>query len=66
MKGLGERLIDLRKEKGVSQATLAKALAVSFGIVCYWETNKSEPTASNILKLCDYYKVSADYLLGLE
>ena len=66
MKGLGERFIDLRKEKGVSQATLAKALGVSFGIVCYWETNKSEPTASNILKLCDYYKVSADYLLGLE
>ena len=54
----------LRKEKNISQAVLAKQLDVSFAVVCYWETDRSEPTAPNLLKLADYFDVSADYLLG--
>ena len=66
MKIFSERLYKLRKERGLSQSTVAKAIGVSLGIVCYWETNKSEPTASNIVKLARYFSVSADYLLGLS
>lgn len=66
MKIFSERLIELRKERGLSQATIAKDLGVSLGIVCYWEKNKSEPTAPNIAKLAHYFNVTADYLLGLE
>ena len=66
MKIFSERLCKLRKERGLSQYTVAKAIGVSLGIVCYWETNKSEPTASNIVKLARYFSVSADYLLGLS
>lgn len=66
MKIFSERLCKLRKERGLSQSTVAKAIGVSLGIVCYWETNKSEPTASNIVKLPRYFSVSADYLLGLS
>ncbi|MGN0823005.1 MAG: helix-turn-helix domain-containing protein [Candidatus Gallimonas sp.] len=65
MKILSERLIELRKERGLSQATVAKDLGVSLGIVCYWEKNKSDPTASNVAKIARYYNVSSDYLLGL-
>ena len=65
MKIFFERLIQLRKERGLSQATVAKDLNVSLGIICYWETNKSDPTASNIAKLARYFNVSSDYLLGL-
>ena len=65
MKAFSERLTKLRKEKGLSQATLAKALGVSLSIICYWETNKSDPTATNIAKAATYFNVSADYLLGL-
>ena len=64
MKIFGERLLELRKEKGVSQAKLAKDLGVSFSVVCYWETNRSEPTAPNLVKLADYFGVSVDFLLG--
>ena len=64
MKIFGERLKELRIEKNVSQATLAKALEVSSGIVCLWEIDKSEPTAPNVRKVADYFDVSADYLLG--
>jgi transcriptional regulator with XRE-family HTH domain len=66
MKVFSERLMELRKEKGLSQATVAKDLGVSLGIVCYWETNKSDPTASNIAKVARYLNVTSDYLLGLS
>ena len=65
MKIFAERLMEMRKERGLSQATVARDLGVSLGIVCYWETNKSDPTASNIAKVARYFNVSSDYLLGL-
>ena len=64
MKVFAERFLELRKEKGVSQATLAKALDVSFSVVCYWETDRSEPTAPNLVKIADFFDVTVDYLLG--
>ena len=64
MKIFAERLLELRREKGISQATLAKSVEVSYAVVCYWETNRSEPTAPNLVKLADFFDVSIDYLLG--
>ena len=65
MKIFSERLLELRKERGLSQATIARDLSVSLGIVCYWERNKSDPTASNIAKHARYFNVTSDYLRGL-
>ena len=65
MKIFSERLLELRRERGLSQATVARDLSVSLGIVCYWEKNKSDPTASNIAKLARYFNVTGDFLLGL-
>ena len=59
-----ERLLELRKEKEMSQAALATQLNVSFAVVCYWETDRSEPTAPNLVKIADFFDVSVDYLLG--
>lgn len=64
MKVFAERLLELRKEEQMSQAALAKKLNVSYSVVCYWETNRSEPTAPNLVKLADFFEVSVDYLLG--
>lgn len=64
MKIFADRLKDLRSEKGISQAQLAKTLGVSYGIVCYWETDRSEPTAPNLVKIADFFGVTVDYLLG--
>ncbi len=66
MKVFGKKLLELRKEKNISQAKLAKALGVSFAVVCYWETDRSEPTAINIVKIAKYFNTTSDYLLGLE
>ena len=64
MKVFGERLLELRKERNISQANLAKLLGVSSGIVCLWETDRSEPTALNIVKIAEFFNVTTDFLLG--
>ena len=66
MKVFAERLTQLRKSRGLSQATLAKDISVSLVIICYWETGKSDPTAPKIVKVAKYFNVTADYLLGLS
>ena len=33
-------------------------------IICYRETDRSEPSAPNLVKLADFFDVSVDYLLG--
>ena len=60
-----ERLKELRAEKGVSQMTLAKALGLSQSAVAKWELGKTEPTASALVALSEYFGESVDYLLGI-
>lgn len=61
-----ERLKELRIEKGLSQAQLAKATGLSCTALCYWETEKRIPSALAIITLAKYFEVTADYLLGLS
>lgn len=64
MQTLGQRLKQLRKSKGVSMKTIEKATGVSLNAYSYYENDRAEPTASRIVWLCDYFGVTADYLLG--
>ena len=64
--GFGERLRDLRIEKNVGQVELATSLGVSKGIISLWENGLREPKLSNLIALSKYFKVSIDYLAGLE
>ena len=61
-----ERLKELRETKGISQMELAKNLKMSQSAIAKWEKEKTEPTASAIILLSQYFGVSSDYLLGLE
>lgn len=61
-----EILKTLRIEKGISQRQLACDLQISIGLISYYETGKAEPTLTNIIKLANYFKISTDFLLGLE
>lgn len=65
---LPERLKELRLEKGLSQMQLAKELngLISASSIGFWELNKRKPTSDAIIILAVYFKVSTDYLLGLE
>ena len=53
----------LRNEKKLSQPELAKELGVSKGMISFWENEKYEPTASNIIIVAKFFKVSIDDLL---
>lgn len=61
---IGARIKELREEERLSQYKLAKIIGVSQKAIDYWERGINEPKASYIIKLADYFGVSADYLLG--
>ncbi len=62
---IGERLADVRKDYGDTQAVLAKRLGVSLPTVRAWEQEKSSPSHEMLVAICRLYGVSSDYLLGL-
>ena len=64
MTEFGKRLKELRNEKGISQKKLALEILYSQSVVCDWENNVSEPTATAIVAVANYFGVSTDYLLG--
>ena len=61
-----ERLKDLRKEKTLSQADLAKELGVSQRSISSWETGFRQPDFETLEILAKYFGVSTDYLLGIS
>ena len=57
---IGEKIKELRIEKGFSQMQLAKAVGVSQKAVDYWERNINEPKASYIIALVKVFEISFD------
>lgn len=61
---LSEKILMLRKQKGMSQEELAEKLNVSRQAVSRWEGGSALPDATNVLQLSKLFEVSADYLLN--
>jgi len=61
---LPEALKRLRKEKSVPQSQAASAAGISTTQYQNYEYGKSEPTASVLIALANYFDVSLDYLVG--
>ena len=59
-------LRNLRSELNLSQLQLAKELTVNKGTISFWENNIYEPTATNIITIANFFKVSIDDLLLTE
>lgn len=62
----GEKLYKLRKQKSLSQETVANELNVSRQSVSLWETNQSSPSMENLITLARLYQVSLDELVGIK
>lgn len=60
---IGEKLLELRKAKGLSQEELAEQLNVTRQTISKWETDQSTPDFDKIVPLCNLYSISADELL---
>ncbi len=54
----------LRQEKGISQRKAAGELGISQALLSHYENGAREPGLEFVVKACDFYHVSADYLLG--
>ena len=54
----------LRKEKGITQKQAAADLGISQALLSHYEKGLRECGLDFLIKLCDYYNVSSDYILG--
>ena len=63
---LAEKMIELRKQNGLSQQDLADRLGVSRQAISRWETGAVQPTADSVRGLAQVLQVSTDYLLNDE
>jgi len=60
MINLGKQIKEMRLEKGLSQAQLAKEIGVSQKAIDYWERNVNEPKASYIVALVKFFEITYD------
>ena len=56
------KLGKLRREKGLSQRQAAVELGISQALLSHYETGAREPKLDFVIKACEYYSVSADYI----
>ena len=54
----------LRRERGISQRKAAADLGISQAQMSHYENGAREPGLNFVCRACDYYGVTADYLLG--
>ena len=62
----GEKIRNLREDCDLNQTQLGKELNMTQRKISYIECGKYEPNIDDIIAFCKYFKVSSDYLLGLE
>ncbi len=61
---LDKRIRQLRIEWGINQKELGDAVGVSKQSVSNWENGNIMPSIDLLIRLADFFGVSADYLLG--
>lgn len=57
------RLREIRKMRGISQLKMAMDLNMNQNTVSHYETGEREPGINELIKICDYFDISVDYLL---
>ena len=66
MTSFTNRLVQLRKKRGLTQQQIADEIGVNRGSYSNWEKGKREPSFENLVKLGDLFDVSLDWLFGRE
>ena len=63
---IADKIKFLREEKKITQSDLAKILGITRSSVNAWEMGISVPSTQYIVELANIFKVSSDFLLGIE
>ena len=61
---MSSRLKELRIERKMSQKQVAEYLGISTRAYSHYELGDREPSVSLLIKLCELFEVTADYLIG--
>lgn len=59
-----KRLRDLREDHDLTQKELANIVNCSQRVYSNYECGQVEPSLETLIKICDFYNISVDYLLG--
>ena len=62
----GDKVRSLREDADLNQTQLGKELNMTQRKISYIECGKYEPSIEDIAAICNFFKVSADYLIGIE
>ena len=62
----GNRLKELRKNKGLTQSELCNLLGVTKASICCYEKETRTPPVETIIDMMTLYNVSSDYLIGAD
>lgn len=62
----GQRLLEIRKKNRETQSDLGEAVGMVKSHISEMENGKQTTTAEKIALICEHYKISSDYLLGLS
>lgn len=62
----GDKIRNLREVADLNQTELGKALKMTQRKISYIECGKYEPSIEDIATICNFFKVSADYLIGIQ
>ena len=60
-----ERIRGLREDKDLTQEEMGKIVKETQKQISNWETGRNEPPYDILIRYTNYFKVSADYILGL-
>lgn len=63
---IGEKIRQLRKDKGLTQDAVASALEISRQAIAKWESNQSSPSTENLVKLAALFDVSLEELVDVK
>ena len=66
MKTYYERLRDLREDRDLTKADIAKVLNTTQQVYSRYEKGINQIPIHHLITLCKFYKVSSDYILGLK
>jgi len=61
----GEKIRNLREDMDMNQTQLGNAVHMTQRKVSYIECGKYEPSLEDIIALCHFFHISADYLLDI-
>lgn len=62
----GEKIRALREDKDLYQKDIAQLLGTSQSYYAQYENNKRPLPIEHLAKLCQFYNISADYILGFD